>query len=37
MRKWVGILLIVLAACIAVQVPASYGDSCDPSCPAPPK
>jgi hypothetical protein len=30
MRKWVGILLIVLAVCLAAQVPASYvhADGC---------
>jgi hypothetical protein len=39
MRKWVGILLIVLAACVAAQVvaPVNYvhAAGCDPDCPKP--
>jgi hypothetical protein len=37
MRRWVGILLIVVAAFIAAQVPAGYVHACDPQCPAPEK
>ena len=39
MRKWVGILLIVLVACFAAQVPASYvhAASCDQGGCAPEK
>jgi len=39
MRKWVGILLIVLAVCFAAQVPAGYvhAGGCDPDCPQPGK